>query len=108
MADNGTLTKILFYNVTQQTHIPAAIASINTSNCYDRIAHAIASLVFQAFGIPQSAIASMLGAIENIKFFIRTGFGESSKFAGGGVHIKIQGLTQSNRAYPPSGQSSAS
>jgi hypothetical protein len=70
MADNGTLTKTLFYNVTHQTRVPAAIASVNTSNCYDRIAHAMASLIFQAFGVPASAIDSMLSAIENMKSFL--------------------------------------
>ncbi len=56
MADNGTLPKTLFYNVTCQARVPAAIASVDSSNCYDGIAHAMALLVFQAFGVPASAI----------------------------------------------------
>jgi hypothetical protein len=36
MADNGTLTKTLFYDVSKQARVPAAIASVNASNCYDR------------------------------------------------------------------------
>ncbi len=66
MANNGTLCKTLFYDITRQERVPAAIASVDTSNCYDRIAHAIASLVFQAFGVPSTAIEMMLGAIENM------------------------------------------
>jgi hypothetical protein len=42
----------------------------------------------------------MLGAIENMKFFLRTGFGDSTKFAGGGVSIKTQGMTQGTGALP--------
>ena len=80
--------KTLFYDVTRQARVPAAIASIDASNCYDRIAHAMASLVFQAFGVPASAVDSMLSAIENMKFFLRTGFGDSTKFAGSGIRIK--------------------
>ncbi len=98
MADDGTLTKTLFYDVTRQARVPAAIASVDASNCYDRIAHAIALLVFQAFGVPASTIDSMLTAIENMKFFLQTGFGDSTKFAGGGIRIKTQGLTQGNGA----------
>ncbi len=98
MANNGMLTKTLFYNVTCQARVPAAIASVDVSNCYDRIAHAVASLVFQAFGVPESAIGSMLSTIENMKFFLRTGFGDSTKFVGGGIRIKTQGLTQGNGA----------
>jgi hypothetical protein len=100
-ADDGTLAKILFYDVTRQARIPAALASVDATQCYDRIAHAIASLVFQAFGIPQSAAESMLGTIENMKFFLRTGFGDSTSFSGGKkIHIKTQGICQGNGGGP--------
>jgi hypothetical protein len=79
MADNGTLTKMLFYDVTRQARVPEAIASVDASNCYDRIAHAIALLVFQAFGVPASAIDPMLSTIENMKFFLQRGFGDLTK-----------------------------
>jgi hypothetical protein len=69
MADDGTLCKTLFYDITRQARVPAAIASVDASNCYNRIAHAIASLVFQAFGVPTTAIETMLGTIENMNFF---------------------------------------
>jgi hypothetical protein len=84
MTNNGTLCKMLFYDITRQAHVPAAIALVDASNCYDRIAHAMASLDFQAFGVPTTAIESMLGAIENMTFFLRMGFGDSKSFAGGG------------------------
>ena len=57
-------------------------------------------MIFQAFGVPTTAIESMLGAIENMKFFLCTGFGDSKTFAGGGVSIKTQGLCQGNGALP--------
>ena len=76
MADNRTLCKTLFYNITRQARVPAAIASVDASNCYDRIAYAMASLIFKAFGVPHTAVETMLGAIENMKFFLRTGFGD--------------------------------
>ena len=104
-ANNGTLCKPLFYDITHQARVLAAIASVGASNCYNQIAHAIASLIFQAFGVPLNAVETMLGAITNMKFFLRTGFGDSSRFAGGGVSIKTQGLTQGNGASRPDGQS---
>ena len=85
MADDGTLCKTLFYDITWQAQVPAATASVDASNCYDRIAHTIASLVIQAFGVPTTAIKTMLGAIENMKFYLRTGFGDSKSFTGGGL-----------------------
>ena len=100
MADNGTLSKTLFCNLARQARVPAAIASVDASNCYDRIPHAMASLIFQAFGVPPTAVESMLGTIENMKFFLRTGFGDSTSFAGGGISIKTQGMCQGNGALP--------
>ena len=100
MADDGTLAKTLFYDITRQARVPAALASVDASNCYDRIAHAIASLVFQAFGVPTSAAESMLGSIEEMKFFLRTGFGDSTSFSGGSIHIKTQGICQGNSGGP--------
>ena len=47
-AEDGALAKILFFDIGRQLRTPSATASIDASNCYDRIAHAIASLVFQA------------------------------------------------------------
>ncbi len=73
---------------------------VKASNCYDRIAHAIASLIFQAFGGPLTAVKTMLCAIENIKFFLQTGFGDSMTYSGGGISVMTQGLTQGNGASP--------
>jgi hypothetical protein len=100
MANNGTLRKTLFYNITQKTQVPAAIALVNASNCYNRIAHPMALLIFQAFGVPLTVVETMLGAIENMKFFLRTGFGILALFAGGSISIKTLGLTQGNGASP--------
>lgn len=44
----------------------------------------MASLVFQAVGVPQSAVNAMLGVIMEMKFFLRTAFGDS-KLLGRGM-----------------------
>ena len=100
MADDGGLTKVLFYDVVRQARMSAAIASVDAANCYDRIAHAMASLVFQACGVPEGAVASMLEAIQNMKFFLRTAFGDSKDFAGSTIELRTQGLCQGNGAAP--------
>ena len=100
MADDGTLTKVIAYDIIRQTRRPAGIASVDADNCYDRIAHAIASLVFQAFGVPATAADSMLTTIQEMKFFLRTGFGDSTDFASSQFEIKTQGLCQGNGASP--------
>jgi hypothetical protein len=46
LAVNGTLAKVLFYDILHQTRLPAGISTVNMDNCYDRIAHPIESMVF--------------------------------------------------------------
>jgi hypothetical protein len=100
MADDGTLTKVIAYDIIRQSCRPAGIASVDADNCYDRIAHAIALLVFQAFGVPSSAEECMLTTIQEMKFFLRTGFRDSTDFASLQFEIKTQGLCQGNGASP--------
>jgi hypothetical protein len=100
LADDGTLTKVITFDIIWQTRRSAGIALVDADNCYDRIAHAIVSLVFQAFGVPLTAVESMLTTIQEMKFFLRTGFGDSVDFASSKFEIKTQGLCQGNGASP--------
>jgi hypothetical protein len=88
MAEDGALAKTLFCDISRQLRIPAAIASVDAANCYDRIAHAIASLVFRAFGVSAN------------EFFLRTAYGDSDKCAQSTVEVRTQGLCQGNCAAP--------
>jgi hypothetical protein len=99
-ADDGTLSKVLFYDISRQMKRPAGVASVDADNCFDQIAHAMASLCMQAFGVPSNAVASMLGTIKDMKFFLRTAYGDSKSFAGSTIHMKTQGLCQGSGAAP--------
>jgi hypothetical protein len=92
MADLGTLTKVLTYVIIRQMQRPAVIASVDPNNCYDRITHTIASMVFQAFGVPLTAVEAMLNTIQEMKFFLCTGFGDSTNFVSSKFEIKTQRL----------------
>jgi hypothetical protein len=74
------------------------IASVDAANCYDSIAHAIVSLIFQAFECPVEAVESMLGAIQEMKYFLRTAFGDSKGYANSTLEVKYQGSCQGNGA----------
>jgi hypothetical protein len=100
MADDGGLEKTLFYNIARQTQLPAAIASVDASNCYSWIVHAMALLIFQSFGVEDTAVATMLETIQEMKFFLRTAYGDSTNFAGSTIEVKTQGLGQDNGASP--------
>ncbi len=98
MADDRTLTKVIAYDIIWQMRRSAGIASVDAGNCYDRIAHAIAPLVFKAFGVPVTVAESMLATIQDINFFLHTGFGDSTDFYSSKCEIKTQGLCQVNEA----------
>ena len=89
---------MIAYDVIRQTRHPAGIASVDADNYYNRIAHAMASLVFQAFGVPSTAAESMLTTIQEMKFFLHMGFGELTEFDSSKFKIKTQGLRQGNGA----------
>ena len=98
--NDGGLAKTLFYDIACQLRIPAAIALVNSSNCYDRIAHAMALLIFQSFGVEDTAVLAMLETIQEMKFFLRMAFGDSRDFAGLTIEVKTQGLGQGNGVSP--------
>jgi hypothetical protein len=100
MAEDGTLAKILFYDIVRQSRLPAAISSVDAANCYDSIAHAIALLIFQACGVPTEGVVAMLSAIQDMKYFLQTAFGDSKNFRGSKLEVKYQGMCQGNGAAP--------
>jgi len=60
----------------------------------------MASLIFQSFGVESTSISAMLETIQEMKFFLRTAYGDSKTFAGSSIEIKTQGLGQGNGASP--------
>jgi hypothetical protein len=68
LADDGTLSKVLFYNIVGQLRRPTGLVSVEVDNCYNHIACPMASMFFQSFGVPTPAIESMLTTIQNMKF----------------------------------------
>jgi hypothetical protein len=56
--------------------------------------------MFQSLGIPKEACISILKTIQDMKFFLWTGFGDSKDFASAEGSIKTQGMCQGNGAAP--------
>jgi hypothetical protein len=105
LADDGTLSKVLFFDIAHQLRHPAGLASVDADNCYNLIAHPMASMIFQAFGVPTPAIALQLSTIQRMRFYLCTGYGDSKEYAGGDQDdsddpIRTQGMCQGNGASP--------
>jgi hypothetical protein len=65
----------------------------------------MALMILQAIGVPTPAIKSMLSTIQNMKFYLRTGHGDSQDYAGRETtdeidQVKPQGMCQGNGASP--------
>ena len=80
------------------------ITSADAEACYDRVNHVVMSLVWLVLlnGNAPAIVAALL-CLQTMKFFQRTGFGESKTFFGGPFCIPyIMGLGQGSRSAPPS------
>ena len=97
---DGAWLKRLFADISRQLKIPIGIVSADAEQCYDRIAHVFASLVYQTFGVFISAVTVMLASIQHLKFYLPTGLGESAGFMTALIGSIIQGLCQGNSAAP--------
>ncbi len=103
-AGDAKFDKTLMVDLSWQARQPMTVVSADAAYCYDRVNHVIMSLVWLALtngNIP--AIVATLICLQTMKFFQRTGFGESKTFFGGeGIRLYMMGLGQGNRAAPPS------
>jgi hypothetical protein len=51
-AGEGTLSKLLFYNVVRQTRLSAGISLVDADNCYDPVARALPHLSSNQLAAP--------------------------------------------------------
>ena len=102
-AEDAILHQVLAYDIARQKRAPYIVASVDASQCYDRISHAMAALTLRASKVPPSSVNCMLKPIREMEFYIRTAFGESSDGVGGADVVK-QGGGQGNGAAPPTWQ----
>lgn len=98
---DGCMIKLFHYDRARVLHHTAAIESVDLHSCYDSVAHPVASIALQAFSISIMMIKVMLSALQTMKFFLRTGFGDSKSFFGGTDSSPYGGLGQGNGAAPP-------
>ena len=103
-AEDAKFDKTLTADLSRQSRQPMTIVSADAAYCYDRVNHVIMSLVWLTLLDGNiSPIVVALTCLQTMKFFQRTGFGESKTYFGGRQLVKyIMGLGQGSRAAPPS------
>ena len=82
MPEDSILQQVLVFDIARQLRRPLLATSVDAAQCYDRLAHAIAALTLYAYKVWQSSVASMLGPIQTMKYYLRRGYGESYTFSG--------------------------
>ena len=102
-SEDALLQQVLVHDLARQWRRPLLVASVDASQCYDRIAHCVAALTLRAFKVRNSSVLTMLTPIQEMQFYLRTGFGESKTPFGGKEHVK-QGACQGNGGAPPTWQ----
>ncbi len=95
------MTKIFICDESRIHHHDAVFEGCNFSDCYDRTTHNVAGVSLRAWGIPQPAINILLNTMEMMRFFLRTGFGESKQSYGGTHKQRLAGYGQGNAASAP-------
>jgi hypothetical protein len=98
---SAVMTKMFICNKARIHHHNAVFEGCDFADCYDRITHNVAGISLRAWGVPQPAINILLETMETMRFFLRTGFGESKQFYGGMHEQRLAGYGQGNAALGP-------
>jgi hypothetical protein len=100
-AKDSKLDNKLTMDLSRQLRILTALVLADADKCYDKINHILMSLLLRAItGVPE-AISAMLTPIQCMKFYQRTGRGDSNTFMGGqSKDSPLQGLCEGNGCAP--------
>jgi hypothetical protein len=74
---------------------------VDLANCYDAVAHPIASIALQSYKVRKVMVAMMLYVLKTMHWFLKTAFGQSKISFGGMKWDPLMGLGQGNGAAPP-------
>ena len=100
-ATECALNKRLTLDMLRVLRWPGALCSNDLKSCYDRIAHAVASLCLQGQGVSKSEVVCMLGTIADMEHHIKTAYGISERtFKSEIWAVPLQGVYQGNGAGP--------
>ena len=72
------LNQHLIGDIFWQKRVSRAVASVDLTNCYDRMAHNITSLSCQHWGVPPEPLVSMLLTLQSMVFFLWMAHGDST------------------------------
>ena len=85
-------------DISTQSRIPLALISVDAAQCYDRVNHVMLALLWTALLKNLIVVKVILECLQNIKFYQRSGYGDSADCYGGPEQpVKWMGLGQGSR-----------
>ena len=81
--EDAILQQVLLYDITRQLKQPLVVVLVDAAQWYDRVAHAMTALTLRAYNVRQSLVMRMLQPIQNMEYYLRTEYGESTTYSGG-------------------------
>jgi hypothetical protein len=99
-AAHGVVASGLFCDIACALHRMAAIESVDFANCYNAVAHPIASIALQSFKVRKVMVAMMLSVLQTMKWYLKTAFGQSATAFCGTLDDPLMGFRQGNGASP--------
>jgi hypothetical protein len=95
------LNKVLSFDLIQQARMDADMCYNNAKSCYDRIVHAIASILMQQQNVPVSACMCVFIMLQNLHHTVRTIYSDSKSGYGGNLlAVPYYGVGKGNGAGP--------
>jgi hypothetical protein len=82
-AIDQALKKVLSFDLIRQARVDAAMCSKDAKSCYDRIIHAIASILMQKQNVPASACIYVFTTLQNTHHTVIIIYGDSNSGYGG-------------------------
>jgi hypothetical protein len=87
-ASEGIITLGFFCDIVCALHCTMAIKSVNSANCYDAVAHPIASIALQLFKVRKVMVAMMLSVLQTMKWYLKLAFEKAQPSLGGRKMIR--------------------
>ena len=81
--NKGGLKRCYTFDLSRQRRQDLVMNSENAHTCYDRMQHTATSLSIQGQGVPQPQAGLLLETLQLLRFFLRTGHGDSRESYGG-------------------------
>ena len=100
-APAGCLTRILWCDMNLIMNRSFSVQNCDLGQCYDAIHHVAASLALRSFGVPKKAVGVMHTVLQEMKFWLRSAFGDSETPFSGSALDPTMGEGQGSGAAPP-------